>query len=115
MFENRYESKIGEQVVVEYREFKRPGYVVASFHRRGFHVSTPEEAVKIYEISDGRKHLRGELWLGDTLGHRQTHHADQLEIIDHLEQLCEEKLDTDDLGSEMEAFLYQRDFIPNYN
>jgi hypothetical protein len=115
MFKIEYETKLGEQIVVEYREFARPGYVTSSFQRSGFHVSTPEEAVKIYEKSDGRKHLRGELWMGDILGHRQTHHADQLEIISHLDDLCGQRLDSEDLGAEVEVFLYQRDFIRQYN
>ena len=105
MFEFEYESRTGEQLVVEYRVFARPGY----------NLTIPEEAVKIHERLDGEKHLRGELWLGDTLGHRQTHHADQLDIINHLDQLCEQRLDPEDLGAEMEVYLFQRDFIPNYN
>ena len=109
MFAQEYESKTGEKLMVEYKDFSRPGRV--STFKGSFHVAVDEEAVKIYERKDGRKHLRGTLWLSDTLGSRQTHYTDQLEIINHLDRLCHERLDAEDLGAEVDAFLQQRDFV----
>ena len=109
MYAQEYESRLGEKLVVEYRDFARPGRV--STFKGSYPVTSHEEAVKIYEVMDGRKHLRGELWLSDTLGQRQAHYTDQLEIIDHLDRLCHERMDADDLGSEVDGFLHQRDFV----